>query len=116
MSFKKAIKSLAMGAVLAGVATVAIKMREEKNRKKAKEMADRAHLMSTKVMKRAQKMGNLTKTSFHKLVDAAVNEYRGVKDVSQEEIEGLRNEIKDSWSDIQRIIHGDECLKAKKKK
>ena len=104
MSAKKVVKSLAMGAVLAGVAALVIKMKDEKNRKKVKELAHHAQAISAKLVEHGQKMGQLTKSSYGKLVNAAVTEYRGVKELSAEEVKELKAEMLERWSEIKEIL------------
>ena len=111
MSAKKTIKGLAMGAVLAGVATLAIKMREEKNQKKAKEMAKHAQMVTAKVVKHAQKLGKLTKTAYNQIVNTTICEYKEVKALSESELKELQSELKESWSDVQNIMRNEAPTK-----
>ena len=101
-----------MGAVLAGVATLAIKMRDEKNQKKAKDMAKHAQMVTTKVVKHAQKLGKLTKTAYNQIVDTTIGEYKEMHGLTTSELKELKTELKDSWTDVQSIM--TECKPAKK--
>ena len=100
-----------MGAVLAGVATLAIKMREEKNQKKAKDMAKHAQMVTAKVVKHAQKMGKLTKSAYDQIVNTVVGEYKEMKALSESELKELTSELKESWTDVQSIIKDEKPAK-----
>jgi gas vesicle protein len=112
MSAKKALKGIALGAVLAGVAALAIKMKEEKNQKKVKQLTDQAEKVSKKVVKHALSLGKLTKSAYKQIVDTTLAEYRGVKDVSETELKELKAELLDSWSDIEQMLKCDEAKPA----
>ncbi len=102
------IRSLAMGAVLAGVASLMISMRDEKNRKKARELAKTAHEIKERVVKHGKKLGKLSKAAYGKIVDTTVAEYRGAKALSEGELVELKQELKAGWTDVQKIMKKTE--------
>jgi len=104
MGFKRLVKGLAAGAVLAAVASLAMSMKEEKNRKTVKEMSKAAHKMKDRVLAHAKKLGKLTKSAYAKIVDTTVAEYRGVKSLSESDLAELKEELMVSWSDVQKIL------------
>ncbi|MFA6603990.1 MAG: hypothetical protein WCT10_04100 [Patescibacteria group bacterium] len=104
MGAKKLIRGLAMSAIIAAAATVAIKMKDEKNRKKAKELGKTAVAIKERVVKHAAKLGKLSKSAYGNIVDTTVGEYRGVKALSEGELDELKAELKAGWEDVQQIF------------
>ena len=115
---KKFIKGLATGAVLAAVATLVVGMRDEKNRHLAKELGRAGHDIKERMAKHAKKFGKLTKAAYGKIVDTTVAEYRGVKALSESDLDDLKGELKAGWTDIQSILKSRRppCPPAKKGK
>ena len=104
MGAKKLIRTLAMGAILAGAASLAVSMKDEKNRKKAKELGKAALAIKGRVAKHAVKLGKLSKSAYGKIVDTTVAEYRGVKALSEGELDELKTELKAGWEDVRQIF------------
>lgn len=105
MGVKKIVKGLAAGAVLAGVASLVVSMRDEKNRKAAKELHQAAHQIKERVTKHAKNLGTLTKSAYGKIVDTTVAEYRGVKELSEADLREIRSDLKESWNQVQSILN-----------
>ena len=104
------IKGLAAGAVLGAVAHLVLSM-EHKDEKKAA-IAKAADRIRRKVMAHAKSVGKLTKTAYGKIVDTTVAEFRGVKDLSEEELTELGSELKGSWDGVKAKF--ESSPKAKK--
>jgi len=104
MGMKKLVRTLAMGAILAGAATLAVKMKDEKNRRKAKEIGRAAMAIKERVAKHAVKLGKLSKSAYGKIVDTTVAEYRGVKALSEGELDEMKDELKAGWEDVRQIF------------
>jgi hypothetical protein len=104
MGVKKAVRTLAMGAVLAAVATLLIKMKDEKTKLKVKKLAKAADSIKNKVVVHAKKMGKLSKAAYGKIVDTTVAEYRGVKALSEADLKELKRDLKSGWSDMKVIM------------
>lgn len=104
MGVKRVVKGLAVGAALAAVASLIVSMREEKNRKAAKELRQAAHDIKERISKHAKRLGKLTKGAYDKIVDTTVAEYRGVKSLSKSDLNELRNDLKASWDQVHGIL------------
>lgn len=115
MSKKGFVKGLAAGAVLAAVGALVVSMKDEKNKKLVKEIGQVGHAIKDKVLKHAQKLGKLSKTSYDKIVDTTVAEYRGVKLLSESELNDLKKELKSSWLSIKDVVETRRPKKAVKK-
>jgi hypothetical protein len=115
MGVKKTVKHMAMGAILAGVAAALISMKDEKNRKKAGEVAAVAEAVQKKVAARAKRLGKLTKSAYLNIVDTVVAEFSGIKDLSDDELKELRCELRDGWSDIKSAVQTKPPAKKKRK-
>ncbi|MBN1585455.1 hypothetical protein JW899_03755 [Candidatus Uhrbacteria bacterium] len=116
MSLRKTVRGLAFGAVLAGVVTLAMKMKEEKNKKKAKEISDHAQKTVAKVIAHAQKLGGLTKTAYGQIVDTVLAEYQDVKEISSDELKEMKIELKDGWKEVEAIMKGKTSAKKERAK
>ncbi len=108
MGAKKLIKGMAMGAVLAAVASLMISMKDEKNKKKARDLAKTAHEIKERVVRHGKKLGRLTKAAYGKIVDTTVAEYRGAKALSDVELVELKQELKAGWGDVKKIMKKSE--------
>lgn len=85
----------AIGAAAAGVYMMTGK--NAKNRKKAvKWMSD----MQKDVVKQLNDAGKVTKATYHKVVDTAAANYKGLKNVSAGELASAAAELKSSWDAI----------------
>lgn len=96
------IKGLAAGAVLGAVAALMHTVQDKD--KKAKELEKVALRIKDKVAAHAKKLGKLTKVAYGKIVETTVAEYRGVKALSEEELDELRDELKGSWKGVQEMM------------
>lgn len=114
MGLKKIVKGLAAGAVLAAVASLIVSMKEERNKKAAKELGKVAHEIKERVAKHAKKLGKLSRSAYNKIVETTVAEYRGVKALSETDLSDMKKELKDSWSDVHRIFNARKCPPVKK--
>jgi len=99
---KSFLKGLAAGAVLAGVAAAVVGT-TDKNRKK-KALAKAAADIKDKIAKRASRIGKLTKAAYWSIVDATLQEYRGMKTLSETELKEFAEELKESWNDVRAIL------------
>jgi len=114
MGIKRIVKGLAAGAVLAAVASLVVSMKDEKNKKAAKELAGVAHGIKERVVRHAKKLGKLSKTAYNTIVDTTVAEYRDVKALSETDLTDLKKELKDSWGDVHQILDARKCKPVKK--
>jgi hypothetical protein len=105
------VKGLAAGAVLGAVASVLMSMEHKDEKKEA--LAKVAKRVKTKVGQHSKNIGKLTKTAYNKIVDTTVAEFRGVKDLSEGEMDELRDELRSSWEDVKGMV---ELKKAPAKK
>ncbi len=96
------VKGLAAGAVLGAVASVLMSM-EHKDEKKAA-LARVAKRVKTRVVQHSKNIGKLTKSAYNQIVDTTIAEFRGVKDLSEDEMKELRAELRDSWSDVKGVV------------
>lgn len=92
-------KALAVGAGLAAVAAAAagVYMLTGKNAKNRKKLAKWVGDMQNDVVKELNKAGKVTKQTYNKVVDTAVKNYKGLKNVSTEELALAAAELKSSW-------------------
>ncbi|MDD5251991.1 MAG: hypothetical protein PHT12_05145 [Patescibacteria group bacterium] len=114
MSAKKMVKGLAMGAVLAGVAAALIAMKDERNKKKMAEVIKAAGDIKDRVAAHGKKVGKLSKSSYHKIVDTTMGEYRGLKQLSDSELNEVKAELKAGWDDLQKVMKASPCPPEKK--
>jgi gas vesicle protein len=103
-STKSFIKGLAAGAVLGAVAAIVTSL--ENKDEKIIELQKAASRIKDKVAKHARTMGKLSKSAYHEIVDKTVEEYRGLKHLSDKELNELKAELKDSWSDVEKVVKG----------
>lgn len=103
MATKKTNKALAVGAGVAAVAATAAGIymltgkRGKKNRKIAAKWIDD---IQDDVISELGKVKNITKSSYHKVVDTAAKNYKGLKNVSAPELAAVAKELKGSWDMI----------------
>ncbi|MFH2062933.1 MAG: hypothetical protein ABIJ46_02145 [bacterium] len=96
------IKGLAVGTVLGAVAHLVMSI-EHKDEKKAA-IAKAADRIRRRVMAHAKSVGKLTKSAYGKIVDTTVAEFRGVKDLSDDELNDLKTELKSGWETIKTMF------------
>lgn len=95
-------QALAVGAGLAAVAAAAagVYMLTGKNAKNRKKLAKWAKDMQHDVVKELNKAGKVSKASYNKVVDTVAKNYKGLKNVSVEELAIMAAELKGSWDSI----------------
>lgn len=98
------VKGLAAGAALAGIASLVVSMKEERNRRAMKEMTKAAKKISGRVAVHAKKIGKLSKAAYGHIVHTTVGEYRGAKALSKSDLAELRKDLLASWADVQKIL------------
>jgi len=98
------VKGLAVGAALAAVASLVVSMKEERNRKAAKEISRAARKLTDRVAAHAKKLGKLSKAAYGKIVDTTVGECRGVKSLSKSDLADLKKDLRNSWSEVQKVL------------
>lgn len=101
-SKKSFVKGVAAGAVLGAVFALVTQMKKHNVKKDDLEKAGKR--IQDKVAKHAKKLGRLSKQAYGKIVDTTVAEVRGVKALSEDDLMDLRDELKDGWSDIQKMF------------
>jgi len=111
-SAKSFVKGLAAGAVLGAVAAIYSSM-TEKDEKKAK-VQKHAASIAKKVAAHAKQLGKMSKAAYGKIVDTTVAEYRGVKALSDDEMNDLRTELKDGWTELQSLFSAKAAPKKKR--
>jgi gas vesicle protein len=109
---KMLVKGLAAGAVLGAVAAL-IHAMEDKDKKA---MAKKAMDIKDKVVKHAKTLGALSKDAYGKIVDTTVNEYRGMKALSEDELKEMARDLKGSWKDVAAMMKAQAPKMAKKVK
>jgi gas vesicle protein len=102
-SSKSLFKGLAAGAVLAAVGTMLVKSNKSAD-KKAKELYRAAEDITSRVTSKALKLGGVTKAAYGKVVDSLIAEYKGAKHLTDRELADLKDELKESWEDVQAIL------------
>jgi hypothetical protein len=101
-SAKSFIKGLAAGAVLAAAAKLVMEMKDDDAKTKGLKRTGRQ--IMDKVMTHAKKLGKLSRSAYNKIVDTTVAEYRGVKALSESELQELKDELKLHWGDVRKIL------------
>jgi len=103
MSSKKSfVKGLAAGAVLGAVAAMLHSIKDKD--KAAQDLKKSASRISDKVANHAKRLGKLSKAAYDKVVDTTVAEYRGVKALTEDELDELKKELKAGWSDVKEMV------------
>lgn len=95
-------QAIAVGAGLAAVAAAAagVYMMTGKNAKNRKKVAKWATDLEKDVVKELHKAGKATKATYGKIVDTAAANYKGLKNVSGQDLAVVANELKSSWDVI----------------
>lgn len=95
-------KAIAVGAGLAAVAAAAagVYMMTGKNAKNRKKVAKWASDLEKDVVQELHKAGKATKATYAKIVDTAAENYKGLKEVSTQDLAIVANELKSSWDVI----------------
>jgi hypothetical protein len=99
---KGLIKLLAAGALVGAVVHIINKV-EDKDKKKAA-LTRAASKVGKLVSEHAKKVGHVTKERFDKIVDTVVKEYKGAKELSEDEMKELKSELKSSWRDVKDVL------------
>lgn len=111
-SKKSFVKGLAAGAVLGAVAAMLSAMKDKNA--KSTELHKTAMRIKDKVALHAKKLGKLSKTAYGKIVETTIAEYRGVKALSEGELEDLRDELKAGWEDVRKMMSNSGTNKNKR--
>lgn len=95
-------QALAVGAGLAAIAAAAagVYMMTGKNAKNRKKVAKWVGDMQKDVVTELNKAGKATKATYNKVVDTAVKNYEGLKNVSTAELALAAADLKNSWDSI----------------
>ncbi len=104
MGKKGFVKGLAAGAVLGAVASLIMSMEKEERDEKMKAIKKAALEIKDNVAKHAKTLGKLSKQAYGKIVDTTVGEYRGMKLLSEEDLQDLKKELKGDWQRLQKIL------------
>ncbi len=102
-SAKSLFKGLAAGAVLGAVGAMLIKSNKATD-KKAKELYKAGEEIAGRVVEKAIKLGSVSKSAYSKVVDSLIEEYKDAKHLTEKELSELKEELKDSWEDVQAIL------------
>ena len=102
-STKSLFKGLAAGAVLGAVGAMLVKSNKTTD-KKAKELYKAGEEIAGRIADKAVKLGAVSKSAYSKVVDALIAEYKGAKHLTDKELAELKDELKDSWEDVQAIL------------
>lgn len=103
MAKKKTSKALAVGAGVAALAATAAGIymltgkQGKKNRKVVGKWVDD---IQDDIIQELGNVNNITKTTYHKIVDTAAKNYKGLKNVSTSELTAVAKELKNSWATI----------------
>ncbi len=95
-------KALAIGGGIAAVAAAAagVYMLTGKNAKNRKKLGKWVNNMQDEIVSELGKAGKLTKASYHKVIDGAAKNYKGLKNVSTVELAAVAKELKSNWDHI----------------
>ncbi|MBU0624953.1 hypothetical protein KKF05_01275 [Patescibacteria group bacterium] len=112
MGKKGLIKLLAAGALVGAVVHMINKV-EDKDKKKAA-LTKAANKVGQRVSGHAKKMGQMTKAHFEKIIDTVVKEFTDAKDLSKDELDSLRTELKSNWKEVKDVFAKKPSKKSKK--
>lgn len=95
-------QALAVGAGLAAVAATAagVYMLTGKNAKNRKKVAKWVGDMQKEVVRELDKAGNVTKTTYNKIIDTVARNYEGLKNVNTSDLIVAAGQLKSSWDTI----------------
>lgn len=95
-------RAIAVGAGVAAIAAAAagVYMLTGKNAKNRKKVAKWATDLKEDVILDLNKAGKASKDTYNKVVDAAVKNYKGLKNVNSAELTAMASELKSSWDKI----------------
>ena len=95
-------KALAVGAGIAAVAATAagVYMLTGKNAKNRKKLGKWVNNMQDEIVNELGKAGKITKATYHKVIDSAAKNYKGLKNVSTAELAAVAAELKSNWDTI----------------
>lgn len=99
-------QALAVGAGLAAIAAAAtgVYMMTGKNAKNRKKVAKWVGDVQDDVVKQLNKAGKVSKQTYNKVVDTAVKNYKGMKNVSAAELALVASDLKSSWDAISKEV------------
>ena len=100
-SKKTIVKALAAGAVLGAIASLIMSMRHTEE---GKDIGKTAEKIRKRVALHAKKIGKLSKSAYDAIVETTLAEYRGVKAMSDSELQELKIELKEQWTHLSKIL------------
>lgn len=108
-------KAIAVGAGLAAVAAAAasVYMLTGKNAKNRKKVVKWAGDLEKDVVKELNKASKASKATYSKIVDSVSENYKGLKDVSNQDLAIVANELKASWDVINTELQSAKKVVAK---
>lgn len=109
---KKAVAVGAGAAVLGAAAYLLLGPQGKKNRKAVKDWSTK---MKNEVALEFKKVKSATKPAYDKIVDKIQKKYAAIKEIDNDELKNLSQEIKKFWSDIEKKAKAKEPKKTKKK-
>lgn len=103
-SKKSFVKGLAAGAVIAAAASLMLDMQKGEGKRKAAQLKKAASDIGKKVAAHAVRLGAMSKSSYDRIVDTAVAEYRGAKALSQDDLRELKAELRGGFAAMKSIV------------
>lgn len=102
MAKRHLVRGVAVVAALVAAAAL-VRSRLGKS-KKAKAFQKAAEQIKDHVVAHAKELRRLSKSSYDRIVDATVAEYRSMKTFSKQELDALAREMKESWRQVERTV------------
>lgn len=99
-------------AVLGAAAYLLLGPQGKKNRKAVKDWSTK---MKKEVALEFKKVKSVTKPAYDNIVDKIQKKYAAIKEIDNDELKNLSQEIKRFWSDIEKKAKAKEPKKTKKK-
>lgn len=99
-------QALAVGAGLAAIAAAAtgVYMMTGKNAKNRKKVSKWVGDVQSDIVKQLNKAGKVSKQAYNKVVDTAMKNYKGVKNISADELALVASDLKSSWDAISKEV------------
>lgn len=92
------LKGAAIGAILGAAAAFLMAPKSGKEmREQIKKMVSD---LSKKIHEEAEKAGSLTKESYDRIVDTLVEEYKKGKDMAEDVMNEVKEELKSKWEEV----------------
>lgn len=103
---KDKTSKLAVAGLLASAAAGAVYLYGKDGKRRREKLRGWMLKVKGEVMEKAEQAETLTKDEYHKLVDQAIDKYKGSKSTTQEEITRIRERLKNHWHDIASGVYG----------